>query len=117
MQILFIIVAIVMAGVSIVLLSIGMLSTGATREEVYRRKSARQGGRLACIVSIIVSYLLNIIWMSVLATTAILCFVYFIFGELCSTLKAYDEANCLDFSVFRPLLKDVSDSVSSTINI
>ncbi|KAH7718882.1 Myelin proteolipid protein PLP [Aphelenchoides avenae] len=109
-QLAFIIIAVVMVGLAVVQLCVGALSTGSTREEVYKRLDARQGGRIMCVVAIALAYVLNILWMLAFATTAVFSFVYYIFSELCSSLTSYGDSNCLDFSVFRPLVKDFSDA-------
>uniref|UniRef100_A0AC34QQ47 Tetraspanin n=1 Tax=Panagrolaimus sp. JU765 TaxID=591449 RepID=A0AC34QQ47_9BILA len=109
-HLMFIIVAILMVIISVFLLIIGFLSTGSTREEVYKRADSRRGGRVICVLAMIFSYLLNILWMFMLSITAILSFVYYIFSDLCRHLHGYSEGNCLDFSVFRPLFQDVSHS-------
>lgn len=113
----FIIVAVLMIVMALFLLCISILSTGSTREEVYRHSSARRGGLVSCIIAIIATFLLNILWMLVLSVTAILFFVYYIFSGLCGSLSVYTEANCLDFSLFRPFVKDFSDSVSPILFI
>lgn len=94
------------------LLCIAVLSTGSTREEVYSHSGARRGGRASCILGMIVAYALNILWLLVLAVTAVLIFVYYIFSGLCASLTVYNENNCLDFSLFRPFVKGFSDAVS-----
>jgi hypothetical protein len=115
-----------MVGMALYLLCVGILSTGkflykisinllflgSTREQVYKRPQARRGGRACCIIAIILAYLLNVLWIFVLSITAILSAIYFIFSKLCASLTVYSEANCLDFSVFRPLVKDFSQAVS-----
>ncbi|KAI1727444.1 myelin proteolipid protein (PLP or lipophilin) domain-containing protein [Ditylenchus destructor] len=109
-HILFVITALLMVTVALVLLCIGILSTGSTREEVYKRESARQGGRISCVVAIVLSYFLTILWLGIVAITAVLCCVYYIFGELCASLHAYTENDCLDFNVLRPIVKEISES-------
>jgi uncharacterized BrkB/YihY/UPF0761 family membrane protein len=59
-HLIFIIVAVVMVGMALYLLCVGILSTGSTREQVYRYQNARQGGRACCIMAIILAYLLNV---------------------------------------------------------
>ncbi|KAI6242695.1 hypothetical protein M3Y99_00175300 [Aphelenchoides fujianensis] len=109
-HLLFLIVAVVMVAMALYLLCIGILSTGSTREELYKRPSARRSGRAGCVVAIVLAYLLNILWMLVLSITAIMSAMYFVFSRLCASLTVYTEANCLDFSVFRPLVQDFSDA-------
>jgi len=109
-HLLFLIVAVVMVGMALYLLCVGILSTGSTREQIYKRPRARKGGRACCIIAIILAYTLNILWIFVLAITAIMSAIYFIFSKLCGSLTVYSEANCLDFSVFKPLVKDFSQA-------
>lgn len=55
LHIVFIIIGGVMAAFSLILLLVGFLATGATRERVYRGFKSRMGGRLSCaFVSIVV---------------------------------------------------------------
>ncbi|CAD5210464.1 unnamed protein product [Bursaphelenchus okinawaensis] len=102
----FLIIAFVMALFAIFLLAIAIVSTGRTREQIYKRESARRGGECFGITAMACSYILNILWMFVFATTAILSAGYYVLSRLCSSLAAYNESNCLDFSVFQPLFKD-----------
>uniref|UniRef100_A0A914XZE3 Uncharacterized protein n=1 Tax=Panagrolaimus superbus TaxID=310955 RepID=A0A914XZE3_9BILA len=105
----FIILAVLMAIFSLFLLLIGVLSTGSTREEIYKRKDSRRGGRIICAIAIVVSYLLNILWILIVSITAILSFIYYIFSRLCSSLQEYSENTCLDFDVFKPLVQQYSN--------
>lgn len=90
--------------VALILLTVGVLSTGSTRNEVYRRESARQGGRFACLASIIISYLLYLFWMIAFVLTAILSFIYILFSALCE--QKFDRENdCLDLSILQHLFK------------
>uniref|UniRef100_A0A7E4VI99 MARVEL domain-containing protein n=1 Tax=Panagrellus redivivus TaxID=6233 RepID=A0A7E4VI99_PANRE len=106
----FIVVAVVMEVLALFLLLIGVLSTGSTREEVYKRPESRRGGRISCAIAIVVSYVLLILWLLVLASTAIISFKYFEFAKLCSSLSTYSEQSCLDFSGYKPLFEDISKS-------
>lgn len=101
-----------MVGIALYLLCVGILSTGSTREQIYRRSDAIRGGRACCVMAIILAYLLNILWMLALSITAVMGIVYYVFSELCSSITVVSESNCLDFSVFRPLIRDISQAVS-----
>lgn len=98
---------------AIFLLITAFMSTGTTREQIYKRESARRGGECFGVTAMICSYLLNIVWMFVLAITAILSACYVLFSRLCGTLTAYNDANCLDFTLLKPLLKDYTKNVSA----
>jgi hypothetical protein len=114
-HLLFLIVAVVMVGMALYLLCVGILSTGSTREQIYRRPNARKGGRACCVFAIILAYILNILWMLVLAITAIMSAMYYVFSRLCASLTVFTEANCLDFSVFRPLVKEFTNGKSDAV--
>uniref|UniRef100_A0A914V6U5 M6 n=1 Tax=Plectus sambesii TaxID=2011161 RepID=A0A914V6U5_9BILA len=110
-QVTFVTVAVIMALAALVLLVVGIMSTGATRTSVYQGVRARLGGRIACAVSMIFTYLLNICWLVVLSLTVVLCFSYMVFSTLCRSVGGYSETHCLNLTVIRPLL---SDDASST---
>uniref|UniRef100_A0A0N4UN78 MARVEL domain-containing protein n=1 Tax=Dracunculus medinensis TaxID=318479 RepID=A0A0N4UN78_DRAME len=110
MEVFFVAVAIIMCVASIILLIIGMLSTGSTRNEFYRNPRSRFGGRVANAVALIVSYILNLFWLLAFAITAIFSFVYYIFTGLCSSVAFDDHKDCLDLSVFQPFIRRISSS-------
>lgn len=109
-QLLFIVSALAMIVIVLAFLLIGLLSTGPTRENVFQRQQARRGGRISSVVAICLATALNIIWMLILALTAILCFVYIIFSALCSNVKTKDGHSCLNFAVFKSLLPTNNDA-------
>uniref|UniRef100_A0A915Q4Q2 Uncharacterized protein n=1 Tax=Setaria digitata TaxID=48799 RepID=A0A915Q4Q2_9BILA len=107
MQVLFICVAVLMAVAALILLIIATMSTGSTRKELYRGMRGRMGGKLANAFSLITAYVLNMCWLVCFAIVVILCFVYYIFGLLCSSIS-FNDSDCLDFSLFKPLIQRVS---------
>uniref|UniRef100_A0A0K0G4I7 Neuronal membrane glycoprotein M6-b n=1 Tax=Strongyloides venezuelensis TaxID=75913 RepID=A0A0K0G4I7_STRVS len=109
-HIFFIILASIMILFSFYMLILGIMSTGSTREELYKESYARKGGRCSCILAMILNYLLNICWIIIISATAILCFIYYVFLNLCGTLESYSDSNCLDFSLFKSLLQQYSSS-------
>lgn len=92
---------------ALILLTIGILSTGSTRHEVYRHDNAREGGRIACLAAIIVSYLLQIFWMMAFALTAILSFIYLLFNAICNSAnnEFSTEKDCLNLSSLKALIR------------
>uniref|UniRef100_A0A8R1TJF9 Uncharacterized protein n=1 Tax=Onchocerca volvulus TaxID=6282 RepID=A0A8R1TJF9_ONCVO len=110
-QILFICVAALMSITALILLSIAAMSTGSTRKELYRGMRGRMGGKLANAFSLITAYLLNMCWSICFAVVVILCFVYYIFTFLCSSIS-FNDSDCLDFSLFQPFIQQISKDLS-----
>jgi hypothetical protein len=97
--------------VSLVLLLLGILSTGNTRENVYGQESSRKAGQAASNIGIALSYFLLMLWILMTAITSILTFVYTTLTALCLTTADAGDEKCLDFSLFKPFSKDYSEKV------
>jgi len=110
LQVSFVAIAVIMGLAALILLAVGVLSTGATRDQVYDGHRARWGGRVAIVVSMMCTWLLHLCWLAVLSITAVLCCLYGIFSILCSSLHGYSEADCIDLTVFRPVVVDFSNA-------
>jgi len=53
--------------ISAAFLLIGILSTGQTREHIFRQMPrSRRGGRIFCILAICLASLLNLLWIIIL---------------------------------------------------
>uniref|UniRef100_A0A0M3HN04 MARVEL domain-containing protein n=1 Tax=Ascaris lumbricoides TaxID=6252 RepID=A0A0M3HN04_ASCLU len=109
-QVFFIVITILMTIAIILLLTVGTLSTGSTRDEIYSGVKGQLGGRIANALAMLLAYILNVCWLICFIFMAILCFIYYIFISLCASLIAYSDSDCLDFGVFRPLFKEISSS-------
>uniref|UniRef100_A0A0R3S4S7 Neuronal membrane glycoprotein M6-b n=1 Tax=Elaeophora elaphi TaxID=1147741 RepID=A0A0R3S4S7_9BILA len=107
MQVLFVCVAILMAIAALILLVIAAMSTGSTRKELYRGVRGRMGGKLANAFSLVTAYLLNMCWLVCFAIVVVLCFVYYVFTFLCSSIS-FRDSDCLDFSLFQPFIRQIS---------
>jgi hypothetical protein len=110
-QVTFVTVAVIMALAALVLLVVGIMSTGATRTNVYQGARARLGGRISCAVFMVFTYLLNLCWLVVLSLTVVLCFSYMVFSTLCGSVGGFSESHCLNLTVLRPVLTDDTTSV------
>ncbi|XP_078326259.1 proteolipid protein DM beta-like isoform X2 [Crassostrea virginica] len=84
-QIVFIVVAVVMALFAIVLLVFGFLATGATRQNVYSGRKCIMGGRVSAGFFILMSFLLIMGWLVILGVSTIPVFLYIMFGSICNT--------------------------------
>lgn len=107
-HIFFLTVAVAMGLIAIVLLTIGAMSTGATRNEFFRGVEGRMGGRCANVIAMIFGYFSHLCWLFAFAGTAILCFVYYIFDQLCRPITGFSDTSCLDFTIFESLVNKVS---------
>ncbi|XP_062586469.1 neuronal membrane glycoprotein M6-a-like [Saccostrea cucullata] len=83
-QIVFIVIAIVMALFSIVLLVFGFLATGATRQNVYSGKRCIMGGQVSAGFFMMMSFLLSLVWLVIVGVATIPVFLYIMLGSICN---------------------------------
>lgn len=100
LQMIFIVGSACMAALGIILLCLGFLTTGATRQKVYRAWSARVGGRISCAVFMVITYILLLAWIIMLCFLVITTFLFTIFWALCSNPRNQDHSTCIDFTQF-----------------
>lgn len=112
LHLVFIIIGGVMGGYSLVLLLVGFLATGATRERVYRGIKSRIGGRISCALFMVITYILEVIWLLVMVSLVIIAFVVSVWWEVCNRLK--EETNpanrCIDLTQFAFLFPNNTDT-------
>ncbi|KAK9508632.1 hypothetical protein O3M35_006149 [Rhynocoris fuscipes] len=89
-----------MGALGLMVLFVGCLATGATRHKVYRAWSARVGGRISCAVFMSITYILQIIWLSLFVFLIIVTLYYTIFWTLCSSDRVQNQNQCIDFKQF-----------------
>ncbi|KAL4230417.1 Neuronal membrane glycoprotein M6-b [Mactra antiquata] len=85
LQIVFIVIAVVMALYAILLLIFGFLATGATRKNVYSGASCIMGGRISAAFFMVLSYILNLTWMGVSSLAIVPIVVYLMLRSICFT--------------------------------
>lgn len=100
LQMIFIVGSACMAALGFMLLCLGCLTTGATRQKVYRAWRARVGGRISCAVFMIITYILTFVWIILLGFLVITTFLFTIFWKLCSKPQNIDLSTCIDFTQF-----------------
>lgn len=100
LQMIFIVGSACMAALGFMLLCLGCLTTGATRQKVYRAWSARVGGRISCAIFMVITYILTLVWIMMLGFLVITTFLFTIFWALCSKPKNTDHSTCIDFTQF-----------------
>ncbi|VDO28718.1 unnamed protein product [Haemonchus placei] len=107
-QVFFVVIAVLMSLFSLFFLLVGFSATGATREEMYKRKEAKCGGRFACVVAMLFCL---ICWLFIISIVSIFCGSYFIFDDLCLDMSTFTEENCINFEVFAPLVRSFSSDL------
>nr|CAG4640964.1 EOG090X085S [Eulimnadia texana] len=99
-QMTLVILAGVMALVSLVMVSLGWLATGSTRHKVYRRWKARANGKVSSAVFIGISYVFFYVWTAVLVATTAASVIYSFLWGLCTSKQKHLERDCIDFTQF-----------------
>ncbi|KAL0269026.1 UNVERIFIED_CONTAM: hypothetical protein PYX00_010770 [Menopon gallinae] len=89
-----------MTAIGLMILFVGFLATGATRQKVYHTWRARAGGRISCVVFMIISYVLLILWMLILCFLVIITLLTTLSWFLCDSHRVLEEHQCIDFSQF-----------------
>lgn len=90
LQIVFIVIAVVMALFAILLLIFGFLATGATRKNVYSGASCIMGGRISAAFFMIMSYILNLGWVVILSVGVIPIVGYLMLHSICN-MEVYSK--------------------------
>ncbi|XP_023217925.1 neuronal membrane glycoprotein M6-b-like [Centruroides sculpturatus] len=102
MHIIFIGIGATMGGLSLILLLVGFLATGATREKVYRGWKSRVGGRITCAIFMVITYILELIWLLVLISMVVITFICSMWWGMCNNLNKEADPNlrCIDLRQF-----------------
>lgn len=101
MQLVFVIGGASMAAIGLMILFLGCLTTGATRYKVYRAWGSRVGGRVSCAVFMVITYLLQLVWLAMLIFLVIVTIMYTMFWALCEDKSNHPEIECINFEQFR----------------
>lgn len=106
MHIIFIGIGATMGGISLILLLVGFLATGATREKVYRGWKSRIGGRITCAIFMVITYILELIWLMVMISLVVITFICSMWWGMCNNLKKETNPNlgCIDLRQFKFLV-------------
>lgn len=87
-QTIVIIISTVMGSLSIILLIVGCLATGATRAQIYTGFRSRLGGRISTGFFTIIVYLLFLLWSAVTLILVIPINIYYILMKNCEVKTA-----------------------------
>lgn len=101
MQLVFVIGGASMAAIGLMILFLGCLTTGATRYKVYRAWGSRVGGRVSCAVFMVITYILQLVWLAMLIFLVIVTIMYTMFWALCEDKSKHPEIECINFEQFR----------------
>lgn len=117
-----------MGAIGLLILFVGILATGATRQKVYHAWRARVGGRISCAVVSInvfneyfksktfahfnfffqfmcISYLLSIAWLLILCFMVIITLLTTMSWFLCTSHRVNVKHECIDLSQFGKFFK------------
>lgn len=101
LQIVFIVIAVIMALFAVLLLIFGFLATGATRKNVYSGAKCIMGGRISAGFFMVISYILNLAWMVIMSVGVIPVIFYISLSSICDTDIYSKDAQGLENYCFR----------------
>ncbi|CAI4230843.1 unnamed protein product [Auanema sp. JU1783] len=109
-QIFFVVILILMIVFALFFLAVGFTATGSTREQMYKEKQAKCGGRCVLGFSMALTVALILSWIAIIMFLSAICFSYIVFHSICGDMVDFSETQCLDLSIFRPLIDKFSKS-------
>lgn len=112
-QVIFFVVGSFMGLLTVVLLIVGIFSTGATRSEVYRGWKARLGGRIACGLCMTIVYLLSLVWITIVCIMTAVLFVFKVLEGVCENIESDEQ--CVDLRQFYFLFPNATEK--ETLNL
>lgn len=89
-----------MGALGLMILTVGVLATGATRHKVYRAWKSRVGGRISCAVFMAITYILEMAWILMFCFLVIVTFVFTIFWKMCENPRVGNLQDSIDFTQF-----------------
>lgn len=96
-QLTFMVVGAGMGGLGLMILFVGCLSTGDTRNRVYRTWRGRVGGRISCAIFMGITYLLTLAWLLMFAVLIIVTIFYTLAWFQCINVPSNE---CIDYNQF-----------------
>ncbi|XP_069157507.1 uncharacterized protein M6 isoform X2 [Procambarus clarkii] len=96
-QLTFMVVGAGMGGLGLMILFVGCLSTGDTRNKVYRTWRGRVGGRISCAIFMGITYLLSLAWLTMFAALIIVTLFYTLAWFQCLYIP---QNECIDYNQF-----------------
>ncbi|XP_017782949.1 PREDICTED: neuronal membrane glycoprotein M6-b isoform X2 [Nicrophorus vespilloides] len=99
-QMAFVVIGACMGALGFMILTVGFLTTGATRYKVYRQWGSRVGGRISCAVFMVITYILQIAWVLMFIFLVIVTFIFTTFWWMCANPRVASKQDCIDFTQF-----------------
>lgn len=99
-QLVFVIVGGVMGVLALLILCVGCFSTGETKHRMYSTGGARVGGRVTCLIFIILAYILNVLWLAMLVFLTGVTVVFTFWWGMCANKQKRPEKQCISFTEF-----------------
>ncbi|CAL4086021.1 unnamed protein product, partial [Meganyctiphanes norvegica] len=96
-QLTFMVVGAGMGGLGLMILFVGCLSTGDTRNKVYKTWRGRVGGRISCAIFMGITYLLSLAWLLMLICLVLVTVMYTLAWLQCQYIP---ENSCIDYNQF-----------------
>ncbi|KAK8731323.1 hypothetical protein OTU49_007545 [Cherax quadricarinatus] len=96
-QLTFMVVGAGMGGLGLMILFVGCLSTGDTRNKVYRTWRGRVGGRISCAIFMGITYLLSLAWLLMFAALIIVTLFYTLAWFQCQHIP---QNECIEYNQF-----------------
>ncbi|VVC33946.1 Myelin proteolipid protein PLP [Cinara cedri] len=89
-----------MGALTLMIIFIGFLATGATRRHIYKAWRNRVGGRISCAVFMGIVYIIKFFWILVLGFLIIATFILTVFWKMCSSSQVQEKHQCIDLTQF-----------------
>ncbi|XP_065159103.1 neuronal membrane glycoprotein M6-b isoform X2 [Atheta coriaria] len=99
-QMTFVIIGACMGALGFMILTVGCLTTGATRFKVYKAWGSRIGGRISCAVFMVITYILQFAWIFMFIFLVVVTFLFTTFWFMCANDHVSSGKTCIDFTQF-----------------
>jgi len=95
-----VLIAAVMGALTLTIIFVGFLATGATRQLIYNTWRNRVAGRISCAIFMGIIYIIQFLWIFVFAAMIILTFTITIFWYVCTSSNVENNHQCIDLTQF-----------------
>ncbi|XP_001952193.2 neuronal membrane glycoprotein M6-a [Acyrthosiphon pisum] len=89
-----------MGALTLMIIFVGFLATGATRRRIYKAWRNRVGGRISCAVFMGIIYVLQFFWIFVFGLLIVSTFILTVFWKMCVSTQVQDYHQCIDLTQF-----------------
>lgn len=89
-----------MGALTLTVIFIGFLATGATRRLIYNTWRNRVAGRISCAVFMGIIYMMQFLWIFIFSVMTIITFTMTIFWYMCTSTNVENNHQCIDLTQF-----------------